>query len=121
MKLLRLLFCLLLAADSPAAEHLRLSWTNNLLTFAAPNVPGKTIDIWYLEAFCRQGAHNQDWNKTTIPHKTTLLESSPDAKRLKLRTTIGQVELLHTLTASADEIDIAYQFTNKGPEPSPIE
>ena len=102
-------------------EGLRISWTNNLLTLAAPNLPGKTMDIWYLEAFCRKGAHNQDWNKTTIPHKTTLLEASPDSKRLKLRTTIGEVELLHTLTASADEIDIAYQFTNKSKDPSPIE
>ena len=106
---------------TPAAEGLRISWTNNLLTLTGPNLPGKTMDIWYLEAFCRKGAHDQDWNKTTIPHKTTLLEAAPDGKRLKLRTTIGEVELLHTLTASADEIDIAYQFINKGAEASAIE
>jgi hypothetical protein len=103
------------------ADGLRISWSNNLLTLSAPNLPGKTMDIWYLEAFCRKGAHNQDWNKTTIPHKTTLLESDPDGKHLKLRTTIGDVEMTHDLRAAADEVDIQYQLVNHGKEASPIE
>jgi hypothetical protein len=109
-------------AQTQAAEGgLRISWTNNLLTVSAPNLPGGKMDIWYLEAFCRKGAHNQDWGKTTIPHKTTLLEADPDGKQLKLRTTIGDVEMMHVLRAEADNIDIHYLLVNNGAEPSPIE
>src|SRR4051812_43292045 len=71
------------------AEGLRISWTNNLLTVSGPNVPGKNLEIWYLEAFCRKGARQQDWNKTTIAHTTTLLEGDVDGKRLKLRTKVS--------------------------------
>lgn len=106
-----------LAAD----DGLRISWTNNLLTLSGPNLPGGTMDIWYLEAFCRKGAHNQDWNKTTIPHKTTLVESDPSGKRLKLRTTIEDVEMIHELRAHRDEIDIKYRLVNNGRGTSPIE
>jgi hypothetical protein len=103
------------------ADGLTISWTNNLLTVSAPELPGKTMDVWYLEAFCKKGSTHQDWGKTTIPHKTTLLEADPGGKRLNFRTTIGSVEMIHTLRAGADEIDIAYELTNRGPEASPIE
>src|SRR5688500_3594814 len=116
-----LAFLLLCSLSAPAAEGLRISWTNNLLTLSAPNLPGKTMDIWYLEAFCRKGAHKQDWNKTTIPHKTTLLESEPDGKRLKLLTKIGDVEMIHLLRAESDNVDIQYEFVNRGKDYSPIE
>src|SRR4051812_360177 len=52
---------------------LEISWTNNLLTVTGSNLPGGKLDVWYLEAFCRSGAHNRDWRQTTLPHKTTLL------------------------------------------------
>jgi hypothetical protein len=110
-----------ISATGRAADSLQISWTNNLLTVTAPGLPGGKLDIWYLEAFCRKGAHKQDWNKTTIPHKTTLLEASPDGKQLKLRTTIGDVEMMHVLRAGADNIDIQYRLVNHGSEPSQIE
>lgn len=112
---------LLLVPNASAAEGLRISWTNNLLTLSAPNLPGKTMDIWYLEAFCRKGSTKQDWGKTTIPHKTTLLESDADGKRLKLLTKVGDVEMVHVLRASHDEVDIQYELENKGDELAPIE
>ena len=85
-------------------------------------MPGKSLDIWYLEAFCKKGARDQDWNKTTIPHKTTLLEADADGKRLKLRTTVSDgVEMVHVLRAGEDEIDIDYTLTNRGKKVSEIE
>src|SRR4051794_34796810 len=60
----------LLCLSAPALE---ISWTNNLLTVSGTNLPGGTLDVWYLEAFCRTGAHDREWGKTTLPHKTTLL------------------------------------------------
>lgn len=110
----------LLLTQSIPAQDLQISWTNNLLTVSSPTLPGRSLDIWYLEAFCRKGSTHQDWNKTTIPHKTTLLEASPT--RLKLRTTVGaDVEMTHVVTAGRDEIDIRYELKNNGSEPSPIE
>ncbi len=52
---------------------LEVSWTNNLLSVTGTNVPSGKLEVWYLEAFCRSGAHHQDWRKTTLPHQTTLL------------------------------------------------
>jgi hypothetical protein len=124
----RLLFAALLfslfapAPKAAQADGLRISWTNNLLTVAAPDLPGKTLDIWYLEAFCRKGSTHQDWDKTTIPHKTTLLEADADGKRLKLLTTVKDgVEMTHVLRAGKDEIDIAYELVNRGREESQID
>jgi hypothetical protein len=105
-----------------AAEQLKISWTNNLLTVSSPQLPGKTLNIWYLEAFCRANSTKQDWSKTTIPHKTTLLEADPNGQRLKFRTLVQtNVEVVHTLRSTEDEIDIQYELTNRGTEPSPIE
>src|SRR5688572_20980372 len=118
---LALVLALVFTPTASAAEGLRISWTNNLLTLSAPDLPGKTMDIWYLEAFCRKGSTKQDWGKTTIPHKTKLLEADADGKRLKLLTTIGDVEMVHVLRASDDEVDIQYEMENKGGELSPIE
>lgn len=104
------------------AEPLRLSWTNNLLTVKAPHLPGGALEIWYLEAFCRGNSTKQSWDKTTIPHKTTLLESAQDGRQLKFRTTVvPSVEVNHTLRSTDDEIDITYELINRGTEPSAIE
>jgi hypothetical protein len=123
--LFRIWMCLVCGVFCPpvhAADGLRISWTNNLLTLSAPELPGKTMDIWYLEAFCRKGSTHQDWNKTTIPHKTTLLEADADGKRLKLLTTVKDgVEMTHVLRAGADEVDIAYEMVNRGKEESQID
>lgn len=113
------LFTLGFTVDVRAGEPIKIAWTNNLLTISHPQLPGKTMDVWYLEAFCRKGANQQKWDLTTIPHKTTLLEAEPT--RLKFRTTIGPVEMLHTLKSTSDEIDIAYELKNTSPETSPIE
>src|SRR3954468_5726649 len=114
-----LLIATLCIRSADAADGLRISWTNNLLTVSAPDLPGKTLDIWYLEAFCRKGSTHQDWNKTTIPHKTTLLEAHADGKRLKLLTAVTDgVEMTHVLRARADEIDITYEMVNRSSEES---
>jgi hypothetical protein len=113
---------LLLVLVTQAKEPLHLSWTNNLLTVTAPHLPGGKLEIWYLEAFCRANSWDRGWNETTIPHKTTLVESSPDGRLLKFRTIVQtNVEVLHTLRSTADEIDISYEITNRGTERSPID
>lgn len=101
-----------LCATSSALE---ISWTNNLLMVTGTNLPGGSMDIWYLEAFCRSGAHERDWRQTTWRHRTTLLTNEGN-RVLRFRTTVQtNVELMHVVTASADELDFQYSFVNRGP------
>ncbi len=96
-----------------AAEALTLGWTNNLLTISSPKLPGGRIEIWYLEAFCRKGSTQRDWGKTTLPHHTSLLSSDP--RHLRFRTTVDpDVEVLHEVSSSADEVQFDFAFTNHG-------
>src|SRR5688572_26928105 len=84
-----------------AADGLSISWTNNLLRVSGPNLPGATLEILYLEAFCRSGSTRRDWRQTTLPHRTSLLAASTDGKRLELLTRVEpDVEVLHEVRAS---------------------
>jgi len=116
------LLCLasVLILARPAAAQLTVSWTNNLLTVAGPTLPGKTLDVWYLEAFCRRGSTRRDWRQTTLPHKTELLAATPT--HLSFRTRVQpNVEMLHEVRAGTDEIDITFDLQNHGPEPVDLE
>lgn len=96
-----------------AAETPTLSWTNNLLTISSPELPGGKLEVWYLEAFCRKGSTDRDWNKTVLPHKTRLMTAQP--RRLAFRTMVEtDVEVLHEVTAGPDEIDLRFELHNRG-------
>ena len=104
---------LLLCFSAPALE---ISWTNNLLTVTGTNLPGGKLEIWYLEAFCRSGAHHRNWGQTTLPHKTTLL-TNDNNRVLRFRTAVQpEIEVNHVVTASADELDIRFTIANRGKE-----
>lgn len=107
------------AAIGPAAAAgLTLSWTNNLLSVSGPNLPGQTLDIWYLEAFCRSGSTQRDWWQTVFPHKTTLVSASRDGKRLQFLTRFDPaVEVIHEVRADKDEVEFNFKLTNKGNAP----
>lgn len=107
------------AAISPAAAAgLTLSWTNNVLSVSGPNLPGRTLDIWYLEAFCRSGSTQRDWWQTVLPHKTTLVSVSRDRKRLRFLTRFDPaVEVIHEVRAGKDEVEFDFRLTNQGDTP----
>jgi hypothetical protein len=108
-------FACAFTSRAEAAGGLTLSWTNNLLTIAGPNVPGGKLDIWYLEAFCRSGSTQRDWRQTVFPHKTSLTSASRDGKRLKFLTRVTpSVEVAHEVRARGDEVEFNFQLTNKG-------
>lgn len=115
MGLFTLVICLLHGGFASAADGLHILWTNNLLTISGANLPGQTMNVWYLEAFCRRGSTAREWKETTRPHQTTLLAASPDGQGLKFRTLIEpQIEMRHEIRAGADELDIQFRFTNHG-------
>ena len=114
VSLLSLFLLLWLEVPVTARAQLQISWTNNLLTVAGATLPGGRLEVWYLEAFCRSGAHDQDWGKTTLPHKTTLLTNANN-RVLRFRTLVPtNVEVTHVVTAGVDEIDFRFTLVNHG-------
>jgi hypothetical protein len=118
--------CLAIGADVPRPKEppagLSIAWTNGMLTVSGPDVPGGRVDTWYLEAFCRSGAHDRDWSQTTIPHKTELVSADKAGKRLKLRTRVEpDIEVLHEIRAGKDEVDFRLSLKNRGRESSDVQ
>lgn len=109
------------AADSDGGSpELAISWEKNILTIRGDHLPGKTLKVWYLEAYCRPGSSDRDWRDTVIGHKTRLVYMSRDRKQIKLRCTLTDgVQVSHTITAGRDEVDfrlVAYNPTDKESE-----
>jgi hypothetical protein len=103
----------LTSVSAASSAALSLGWTNNLLTISGPELPGGKLDIWYLEAFCRKGATDRDWNKTVLPHKTKLVSAEPH--RLVLLTTVEpNVEMRHEIRARSDEVEFQFELKNHG-------
>jgi hypothetical protein len=63
---------------------LSLNWDKEMLTIRGNHLPGKALEVWYLEAFCRPGSTRRDWKQTVIAHTTQLVEASPDGRLIKL-------------------------------------
>lgn len=96
------------------SDALELSWSGNFLTISGSEVPGGSVSIHYLEAFCRDGSTARPWHFTVIPHSTRLIEAAPDRSRLVLESQVEDgVVVRHTITAEADSID--FQVTARNP------
>ncbi|MGD0092972.1 MAG: hypothetical protein ABSE73_23920 [Planctomycetota bacterium] len=97
---------------------LKLAWAKNILTIQGAEIPGKALPILYLEAYCRPGSTDRDWNETVIGHRTQLISRSDDGKQLKLRCELNDgVRVEHTITAGADEV--VFQLTAHNPTDKP--
>jgi hypothetical protein len=103
-------------AETPAVSGLAIIWADNYLTISGA-FPGREIRIHYLEAYCRPGSTNRDWNETVIGHKTEAVRSGADHHNLTLRDHLSDdVVVDHTITAGRDEVDfrlLAHNPTGK--------
>ncbi|GIX03706.1 MAG: hypothetical protein KatS3mg113_0712 [Planctomycetaceae bacterium] len=100
------------AADDERQEPLKISWHNNLLTIRG-HFPGEVITVNYLEAYCRPGSTDRDWQETVIGHHTELVASGADQRSLHLKCTLRDgVQVEHVITASNDEVDFRLKATN---------
>jgi hypothetical protein len=105
------------ATTDLGSESLHLHWTNNMLTVAGPKIPGGTLKIWYLEAFCRRGSTRRDWRQTTIRQRTELVSAQENDQLLVLRSHVEpNVEVLHEIRAGGDEVDFRMSLRNRGKE-----
>ncbi len=104
-------------ASEAADARFSLSWTNGVLRISSPELHAGKLEILYLEAFCRSGAHDQSWDRTKIPHRTTLLRSSAGGKRLEFETIVAdKVVVRHDVLAERDSIRFSYTLKNPGQE-----
>jgi hypothetical protein len=99
---------------SAATEGLTLGREKNWLLIKGSRIPGGSIRINYLEAYCRLNSTDADWVKhTVIPHTNDVVSLSADAKVLKLRDRLADgVVVEHTITAEADEVDFQLVANN---------
>ncbi|MBI3851931.1 MAG: hypothetical protein HY298_16870 [Verrucomicrobia bacterium] len=109
-------------AIAGSVENLRLAWQTNVLKISGDNLPGGTVDIWWLEAFCRRGSTKRPWNETTIPHTTELLSADQHGQWLRLRSKVQpSVEVLQDLRVVTDGVEIMVELKNSGDEPADLE
>ena len=100
----------------------RLSWATNLLTFHDARLPGGKLEVWYLEAFLRPGAHDRDWNETRLTHHTELLHATPDGQELRFRTRVEpSVVVLHEVRVEPDGLDLRFLLSNEGTNLVPVQ
>ena len=118
--LLSLLICAIAHAALAAEPPLTLTWEKNYLSIHGDELPGKALQIHYLEAYCRPGSTDADWVKhTKMGHATQLLHRSEDGRVIKLRCTLNDgVTVDHTIAAKADEIDFRLTAHNPTDKPS---
>lgn len=118
-----LIFCMVLIGftSKPTEEinkkndELHIQWENNILTISGKKMPGEKMSILYLEAFCKTGSTNREWDSTTIPHKTELLSTADDDKHIQLRSIVQpNVEVMHDIRAGKDEVEFNLVLHNKG-------
>jgi hypothetical protein len=104
--------------SAPAPERtLTLSYAPpHWLVIHDEQIPTREIRVNYLEAYCRAGSTDADWDQhTVIPHRTELVSSSDDRTRLHLRDTLADgVTVEHTVTATGDEIHFELTAHNPG-------
>ena len=98
--------------DAPAG--ITLGWKENMLSIRAPHVPGREIQINYLEAYCRGGSTDADWGKhTVVGHKTEVVSAPADGKQVKLRCAVNDGLVVdHDIRAASDGVTFDLEVAN---------
>jgi hypothetical protein len=105
------MFLVGVATAKEPASRLSISWADNYLTIADSRLPGGKVRVHYLEAYCRDGSTDRDWNETVIRHRTELVSAPADRKSLKLHDSLADgVTVDHEITTRqiddrADAVD----------------
>lgn len=114
MRFVGLMVILVAAVSAAAGPVTRIEWKENILTLHAPDVPGGKVETWYLEAFCRTGSTDRDWEATVIPHTTRLLEADGGGQWVKLESVVeGGVRVTHEIRIVEDGVSFALVIKNE--------
>ncbi len=99
--------------ESTANDGLTIKWEKRFLEVSGPRIPGGAIRTHYLEAYCRPGSTDRDWNQTVIPHESKLVEASEDKKRIEIEDRLADgVVVQHIIEAGDDEVTFLVTATN---------
>jgi hypothetical protein len=106
------------AAESPP---LQLHWEKNYLTISGEHLPGRTMQIHYLEAYCRDNSTDADWvQHTKIPHETELIQAADDGTFIQLQCRVADgLMVTHEIRSTHEEVDfriIAHNPTDRRSE-----
>lgn len=93
--------------EKAAKPAITITWKDDILSLHHPDIPGGRIDTWYLEAYCRPGSTDRDWNDTTIGHHTELISANADKTELRLRCTLKDGVIVdHHIRAVSDGVEL---------------
>jgi len=99
--------------------RLKLAWDKNFLRIRGETLPGGEIEVHYLEAYCRPGSTDRDWQQTVIGHETEKVSAAPDGSVIKLKDRLRDgVIVEHTVSVAAGEVDFRLVAHNPTREPS---
>ena len=102
-----------LAQIKPQSAGLTISWSDGYLEVRGTTIPGGPIRTHYLEAYCRPGSTDRDWNETVIPHKSRLVSASQDGKHLEIEDRLNDgVVVSHLIAAGVDDVVFSVTTTN---------
>jgi hypothetical protein len=105
-----------------AADDLKLAWQKNVLKITGDKLPGGTLDVWWLEAFCRRGSTKRPWNETTIPHMTELVSADENGQQLRLRSKVQpSVEVSQELRVVREGVEFEVELKNSADEAVDLE
>jgi hypothetical protein len=105
---------LMAPSSSGQDSDFRLTWEKNILTVSGTELPGESVTIWYLEAYCRSGSTDREWSKTTIGHSTELIAAGDDGKSIHLRCKLSDgVVVDHRIRAVSD--GVAFDLVARNP------
>ncbi len=94
-------------------DGLTVHWEKRFLEVRGAKIPGGPIRTHYLEAYCRPGSTDRQWQQTVIKHDSRLVTASPDGKRLELEDRLEDgVVVRHVIEAGQDEVTFLVTATN---------
>lgn len=98
---------------SAANNGLTIHWEKRFLEVRGDFIPGGPIRTHYLEAYCRPGSTDRDWNETVIKHESELVDASDDGKRIELEDRLADgVVVRHVIEAGTDDVTFTVTATN---------
>jgi len=110
--LIILLGCSSIDAADPVAT-LTLRWQDRFLEVIGPQIPGGSIRTHYLEAYCRPGSTDRDWNETVIRHQSRLISATENGKRIEIEDRLEDgVVVKHVIKAGDDDVEFLVTATN---------
>ena len=109
---MRIVVFVLLFLSSGLSGKLTISWKENFLRINDDRNPGGALEVWYLEAYCRPGSTDREWNETVIDHKTKLLSATETEIKLRCQLADGVI-IDHLIKAEGDKV--SFRLIAKNP------